>query len=344
MRARRPTINDVAARAGVSVGTVSNVVNGTTTVSKRRRDRVLKVIKELGYSQNMLARGLRRNRSPVVGLCVPHTSIAYFSALVDAFEEVASSNGIEIMQVLSRQDPQKEYQRVQSLLKYHVGGVILVPTMKSEATFEMLASSGVAVVVVDRAPGEKFSFDRVTFDNRVAMRQATQGLIDRGHRNILFVVRERMLGVTIQRVEAMQQIAKACAETVTTKVLECGEDQATLTARLAVELQRRNRPSAIIVSNSTIAAWLIRALRVLKLKCPEDVSVLAFDEPEWADLVMPALSVVRQPTREIARMAWAFLMQRMRNEADHMQQIQLDAQVIFRESVRNVALADASAG
>jgi LacI family transcriptional regulator len=334
---KKPTITDVADLAGVSIGTVSNVLNGNIPVSERRRERVLKVIRELGYSQNMLAQGLRRKRSPVVGVCVPQTSIAYFAALMEAFEEVASMNGIEIMQVLSRGDSRTEYLRVQSLLKYHVGGLLLVPTFDPEATYEMIQASGVPVVVVDRAPQENFPLDRVNFDNHEAMRLVTQGLIERGHRSILFIVQQKRLIVTQQRIAGLTEAAEAHPDPVQTRVLECGRNQETLTALLAGEFQRRQRPTAIVVSNSTLAAWAIRALRVLRLNCPRDVSLMAFDQPEWADLVTPALSVVRQPTQDIARMAWTFLMQRMRNEAQDVQQIQLEAQVIFRESVRDIS-------
>jgi len=336
MKEKKSTILDVAALAGVSVGTVSNVLNGTIPVSRSRRDRVLKVIKELGYSQNMLARGLRGKRTPVVGVCVPQTSIAYFSALMEAFEEVASKNGIEIMQVLSHNSSRKEYERVQSLLRYHVGGLLLVPTIDPEATFEMIAASDVPVVIVDRSPPEEFPFDRVTFDNRGAMQQATRGLVERGHRNILFVVQQKKLAITQQRIEGLNAAVESHGGRILTKVIECGPDQATLAALLAGELRRKQKPTAIIVSNSMLAAWAIRAFRMLQIECPKDISLLAFDQPEWAELVTPALSVVCQPTQDIARTAWTFLMQRMRGEAEGVQQIQLEAQVIFRGSVRHL--------
>jgi LacI family transcriptional regulator len=334
-RGKRPTVADVAAHAGVSLGTVSNVLNGAIPVSKARRERVLSAIQELGYTQNMLAQGLRSKRAPIVGLCVPHTTIAYFSALVDAFEEVGSSNNIEIMQVLSRQDPDKEYQRVKSLLKYRVGGLILVPTMKPDATYEMIKASGIPTVVVDRAPHGDFPFDRVTFNNRSVMRQAGQGLIQRGHRNILFVVHQRLLNVTVERIAGLQEAAKAAPEEVTTNVVECA-DQSALTALLSSEMRKAKPPTAIVVSNSRLATWVFRALRVLKYSCPKDISLVAFDEPEWADIVTPTLSVVRQPTREIAIMAWRFLMHRMANEAAGLQEIQLEAEVVFRNSVRDL--------
>src|SRR5205823_8935207 len=117
MRSRkRPTVLDVAARAGVSIGTVSNVLTGVVPVTAKTRERVTKAIVDLDYRQNMLAQGLRSKRAPIIGVCVPHTSITYFSRLAEAFEEVASNDNSQIMQVLSRQDPEREYRRVKALL------------------------------------------------------------------------------------------------------------------------------------------------------------------------------------------------------------------------------------
>lgn len=168
------------------------------------------------------------------------------------------------------------------------------------------------------------------------MHQATRGLAERGHRNILFIVQQKKLAITQQRIEGLNAAVESYGGRILTKVIECGPDQATLAALLAGELRRKQRPTAIIVSNSMLAAWVIRAFRMLQIECPKDVSLLAFDQPEWAELVTPTLSVVRQPTQDIARTAWTFLMQRMRGEAEDVQQIQLEAQVIFRGSVRHL--------
>lgn len=331
---KRPTVADVAARANVSVGTVSNVLSGTTRVSPETRQRVLDAVAALDYRQNMLAQGLRSNRTPIVGVCVPHTSIAYFSELVDAFEDVASDNNFAIMQVLSRQDPQKEYVRLKSLMNYRLGGLIWVPTMAPDASYALLRQHGLPTVVVDRAPEGNFEFDKVTFDNRGAMRRAGMGLLQRGHRSILFVVHQRLLNVTIQRIAGLEDAAATIPDPVAVKVVECA-DQSALTAGLAASLRKRDRPTAVIVSNSKLASWLYRALRDLGLACPHDISIVAFDEPEWADIVSPPLSVVRQPTRDIALMAWHLLLNRMAGEVETEQQIQLQAEVVFRDSVRD---------
>lgn len=332
---KRPTVADVAERAGVSLGTVSNVLKGVIPVSEKTRARVMQAIEDLDYRRNMLAQGLRSKRAPLIGICVPHTSIAYFSELVDAFEAVATTHNVEIMQVLSRLAPETEFQRVKSLLNYRVGGLIIVPTIKPERTYEMVSESGVPMVVVDRTPEGPFPFDRVMFDNRGAMRQAGLGLMQRGHRNILFVVHQRQLNVTMQRMSGLQEAVDACAEPASFKVLECA-DQSSLTAQLAMELGRPDRPTAIIVSNSRLATWAFRAFKARQVRCPEDISLVTFDEPEWADIVTPSLSVVRQPTRDIAMMAWRFLLNRMSGEVEGQQEVHLEAEVIFRNSVRDL--------
>ena len=333
MKQPRRTIIEVAERAKVSVGTVSHVLNGVVKVSPERRARVLEAIEEMGYTRNMLAQGLRRQRSRVVGLCVPHTTVSYFTALVNAFEEMAAARGYEIMQVLSRQDPATELERIKSLLRYKVGGLILVPCNQPKDTLDFIAKSTVPVVVVDRPMQNDLRFDQVTFDNRNAMYDATRGLIALGHRRILFVVRYRSLVVSQDRIEGLVAASREAAQPVVTDVLECGDDEAAFKVQLAADL-KKHRYTAIIFSNSKAGAWLVRALRAFGLRLPDDISLLAFDEPEWADIISPALSMIRQPTRDIAHKAWELLISRMNGEATVPRRVVLPAAPVdFRETV-----------
>lgn len=333
MQRKASTITDVAKLARVSVGTVSNVLNGSRKVSDLRRQRVLAAIEELGFKQNMLAQGLRRRSSTVVGLCVPLTSTSYFSALVDAFEEVASSRGFAIMQVLTHQDPAREKQRIEELLRYRIGGLLLVPSMEPTASYEMIEASGVPLVVVDRPAGD-YAFDQVTFANRKAMQDVARHLIALGHRRILFCVQQRRLSVTLQRIEGLKYVIRRCGEAVDHRVLDCAPDEAGFLQQMRAELKGPLPPTAVIISNSTLAAWMVRALHALKVRCPDDVSVLAFGEPEWADLVTPRLSVVRQPIDAIARTAWELLIKRMNGARSRPERIELEGEVILRESTR----------
>ena len=121
------------------------------------------------------------------------------------------------------------------------------------------------------------------------------------------------------------EAARKSAEKVTAQVFESGFDEVSLTTRISEDFRKPNPPTAIIVSNGPFAAWAIRAFRSLKINYPRDVSLLAFDEPEWADIVTPRLSVVRQPHEAIARRAWEFLIRRMTNESEGLQREQLKA-------------------
>lgn len=332
VKQKSPTIMDVAKRAQVSVGTVSNVLNGTIRVSEVKRERVNKAISELGYTQNTLAHSLRKRQLPLVGLCLPFTSISYFSALVDACEGLASDRGFEIVQVLSHQDPHTELQRIKALLRYHVAGIMLLPSREPGATLDLIAAHGTPAVLVDRPTGDA-RFDEVTFNNRETMMEATTRLIALGHRRILFVVRDRTLSVTVRRIEGLHAAARTAQGDVSIRVLECGHSDSEFLSRLRPELGTRHQPTAVIVSNSTLASQTLRVFRTLGVRCPDDVSLLAFDEPEWADLVSPQLSVIRQPTQAIAVTAWDLLMSRMRKEPAEVQHVELRAEVVFRESV-----------
>lgn len=328
----KPTILDVARRASVSLGTVSNVLNNRNNVSDARRTRVLKAMSSLGYLPNTMAQSLRRQSSRIVGLCVPHTSSAYFSALIDASEEVAAKLGYEVMQVLSRQDPALELRRVRALLSHRVAGLIILPSVDPRETYDLLAASGVPAVVVDRASNDR-RFDYVTIDDRKAMQAATRHLIDLGHKRLLYIVRYPKLVTTRQRIAGYRQAALDMQSGISAEVLERGEDRPAFARKLAGIMVAKTAPTAIVASNSAVALWLMKTLKDLRISCPQDVSVLVFDEPEWGEIMSPPLATVRHPTRAIARMAWELLVRRMEEQGGPAQRVTLEAELVPGESV-----------
>jgi LacI family transcriptional regulator len=332
LRNKRPTIVDVARHAQVSVGTVSHVLGGTVNVSDRLRDRVQKATQELGYEQNMLAHGLRRQRAPVVGLCVPHVASAYLAALIDTFEDIAAGRGYQVMQVLSRRDPKTELRRVRELLGHRIAGLLLVPTIDPRKTLNLIHDSGTPAILVDRPSADR-RFDQVTFDNRGIMREAITRLIALRHQRILFVVRQQALVISRQRIEGLEQAMSVAPRPVTATVIEFDDNPLEYTRALSKLLTGPAAPSALVVSNSVIAAQTLRVLRALDIACPEKISLLAFEEPDWADLVTPRLSVIRQPVREIARRAWELLLHRMKADDGPVAHIELQAEIVLRESV-----------
>lgn len=333
--APRPTILDVAREAGVSLGTVSNVLNERANVSALRRASVDAAIESLGYVPNGLAQSLRRQRSRVIGLCVPLSSNAYFAALLEAFETIAAAQGYELMQVLSRHDSAVELRRVRALIARQVDGLIVVPCADSHATFDAIATSGVPAVMVDRAAADE-RFDYVTMDDRRAMAEATQALLRAGHRRLLFLVRHPNLVTTRERIGGFRAAA-AGVRGATAEVLVRDRDDAVFARDLRERMMTSTRPTALVASNSDLALAVLRNLRALGLRCPADVSLLTFDAPAWADVLTPALAVVHPPTAELASRAWQVLLERMDRRGGPPQRIVLAARLELRDSVATPA-------
>ena len=329
--ASRPTIEDVARRARVSVGTVSNVLNGRGNVAALREARVRTAIEALAYVPNGLAQGLRRQASRVVGLCAPLTSSAYFAALLDAFEDIAASQGYELMQVLTRQEPQLELRRVRALLARKVEGIIIIPSARPAAAFDAIVESRVPAVVVDRV-SEDDRFDYVTMDDDGAMRGVVRELVQRGHRRLLYVVRHPALITTRRRTAAfcatLRRTPGARAE-----VLVRDADDARFAQQLQGMLDRRDRPTAVIGSNSALMLALLKSLRHMPLSIPRDLSLVCFDAPDWADVLTPPLAVVRPPTTDLARIAWERLLRRVDDASLPTERIELPALLELRGSI-----------
>ena len=310
MNSRKPTVVDVARRAGVSLGTVSNVINGRGHVSDVRRGRVEAAMTSLGYVPNAAAQNLRRSESRVIGLCTPLTSSAYFAALLEMFEELAAAQGYEIMQVLSRGDPALELRRVQALVGRNVDGLILIPTHDARATLDLVAERDVPTVIVDRMLADK-RFDYVGIDDRKAMREATRAALAMGHRRMLYIVRDSRLPTTRRRIQGFEQ-AMAEVRGAHGTVLQRDASDDVFGAQVERALAPAKPPTAIIASNSGIALSLVRILIDLGMRWPDDVSLVAFDEPVWAPILSPALAVVRHPTAHIAQAAWQRIVLRLR--------------------------------
>jgi LacI family transcriptional regulator len=325
------TVADVAQRAGVSVGTVSNVLNGRESVTDRRRADVLEAIRDLGFTQNLLAKGMRLQRSNVVGLCMPYSGYTNFSALVDAIEQCLSDHKYQLMQVLSRQDPAKEFARVEHLVAHKIGGLLLVPSLRPKAILDFLQQRNVPTVLINRTVEDR-RFDQVSVDHRAVMFRLTGELIARRYRGVILAVQYPALSVTRQRTKGMIEAAGA-EGSAAVSVLECGEERAAFLPRLEAALQDCPRPAVLVASNSGIASWAIQGFIQLGIRYPEDVSLVTLDDPEWAEIARPTLSVVRQPTQQIVETAWELLAARINGSDPAPRRVLLDAEFIFRDSV-----------
>ena len=329
---RKARISDVARRAKVSVGTVSHVLTGSANVSAARRTRVERAIEELGYVPNFHAQGLRRSLSRIVGICFPHVSTAYLNELSETLEEIASRDGYGVMHVFSRHDPATELDRMKELIRYRVDGLILFPSALPGKALDFAHRKGVPLVVLDR-PTQDARFDHVILDNRKAMREVAQRLIDVGHTRLLFVFRSRSRLVTQHRLQGLEAARRQAKRSIDLHCIEFQNDERFLHDELHRILAQPAAPTAIVASNSHQAALVLGFLRDLGVRCPDDVSVISYDDSEWSRLVTPRLSVIRQPAMAMAEAAWGLLMQRVNGIEGAIRTIALEAAIDVRESV-----------
>ena len=294
-------------------------------------------MRALGYEQNMLAHAQRRQRAAVVGISVPHVDSAYLAALIESFEDIAAVRGYQVMQVLTRRDPQVELRGCANLLRHRIAGLLLVPTYRSSRdprTDPRVRDPGGAR---GRPSGDP-RFDEVTFNNREVMRDATGRLIELGHRRILFVVQSQRLSISRLRIEALAR-ERPPLRPSRWRVSVARSRRRPRRTRPGVDggacrgADDRSPSSSATASSRRAHCGCCKGWAT---SYSVEISLLAFEEPEWAELTSPQLSVIRQPVKAIAREAWELLLRRMHGEAFPVQRLELHAEIVLRGSVQAV--------
>jgi LacI family transcriptional regulator len=305
------TINDVARLAGVSITTVSHVINGTRFVSDELRQRVSDAMQTLNYQPNSLARGLRMGLSKSIGLIIPDNSNLFFAEIARAIEDAGYKHGYSVILCNTDDDPQKEDAYVNVLRAKQVDGVIFISAGGLSQGLNRLLDAHVPVVVIDRQIAD-IAADIVLIDNLQGGYQAVQHLIQTGHKRIACIAGPSDLTPSSQRLVGYQRALQDAGLPCDERLLERGDFHAasgyTATLRL---MQNKPRPTAIFACNDMMAIGALHATYVLKIRVPDDVALVGFDDVELASYVYPPLTSVAQPKQEIGKMAVDLILERI---------------------------------
>ncbi len=333
------TIRDVARRAGVAVSTASLALNGRPHVSAHVASRVRQAARELGYQPNGVARSLRTRRTQLVSLVVADINNPFFAAMARGAEDALSRSGYCLLICNTDEDARKEERFLESSLHKKADGVLLVPTGKQHPGILALARQKCPVVLLDRRiPWMKT--DAVLSDNVGGAYTGTRFLIQQGHRRIgvitghmmVSAIRERLAGhVKALRDHRISQDKRLFISGGHTR--EGGYEACKRLLNLEPEL------TAIFSTNNLMARGALMALRDLKRACPEELSLLGFDDFEDAALLSPPLTVVAQQPYEMGLAAGKLLLARLEGEerTDTCRQpLRLETSLIRRCSVTNV--------
>lgn len=341
-RARPATIPDVAREAGVSRSTASRALADYGSVSPEAREKVRAAAEKLGYRPNQLARSMITGRTHTLGVVVADIQNPFFAGVTRGITDAARAAGYQVLLANTDEDVTAERAAVKTLLDKHVDGLIVSPASTADAAHLKAAhTSGCPVVLLDRrAPG--LPCDSVTVDNRGAAKDAVGRLIAAGHRRIGLV---SLVGTGdedpsgpittgLERIEGYRAALREAGIEDTERYLRRGtfhrQDPAALAAGL---LALPDRPTAVFATDSMIALGVLTAARAGGLTVPDDLSVVTFDDPDWASAVRPRMSVVAQPVQELGACAVRALTARIEGSDEEPRDITLDTAFIARDSV-----------
>lgn len=326
-------VRDVAREAGVSVGTVSNVLNRPEIVSPATVERVLAVIERLGFVRNDAARQLRAGRSHTVGLIVLDTRNPFFTDLAHGAQNQALGEGYTVLLGGSDESTERESALLDLFEEQRVAGVLISPVRTDLSRLWRLRESGTPVVLVDRGSSDR-SFSSVSVDDVEGGRVATQHLVDIGRRRIAFIGGPLDIEQVAHRLEGAQAVVAQCADTVLT--VHPTEALTVLEGRRVAEhlaaLPEGQRPDAIFAANDLLAMGVIQALVMTSsLRVPEDVALVGYDDIDFASAAVVPITSVRQPSVEIGKTALHLLLREAAG-AEQREQIVFQPELIARDS------------
>src|ERR1700722_9146166 len=307
-RGRPPTIIDVAKEANVGVMSVSRVINNHPSVKHSTRSKVMKAIAKIGYSPNDAARMLKGRRGRTIGLVVPDLS-DFFSSCFHSVQEVAMRHDYQTLVVATGRSVAVEDQQLESI-QNRVAGLLIVSSGSDGRRLKMMQDSGIPVVALDR-PVAGLQADAVLVENREGAEQGVRHLIEHGHKKIAcvgfdsgsYTVRERIEGYnTAMRSAGLQPILFSLVNSL--------EAMQALVLRWSVA---KDRPTAAFTLKRISSVYLIQALHLHKLRVPDDIAVVGFDDFELAAVLGTPLTVVRQTPTGMARAAAELLFEKIVN-------------------------------
>ena len=306
------TIKDVAKAAGVSTATVSAVVNDSAYVSPQLRSRVLSAINELRYAPSTIARNLKRGRSQLIALVVADLANPFFSRIVWAAEAAVAAWGYSLVIFNSDEKPELEKRILSRIRMLSCDGVVLVPVgVPSQYAQRDWDGRSIPMVLFGRVVDDDRS-DTVTIDNLAAGRQATNYLLDLGHRRIGSITGPLQLTTARGRHDGMLEAMRARGVEPAPHHVRSGEfreDAAYSVAREIIE--RSDRPSALYVANGVMALGVMRALADMGLKCPEDISIASTDTIPGIGGLKPRLTRTEHPVIDMTNEALRLLVDRI---------------------------------
>jgi LacI family transcriptional regulator len=329
------SIREVAERAGVSLGTVSNVLNHPEVVAEATRLRVLAAIKELGFVRNGSAHQLRAGRSQYIGLVVLDIANPFFTEVARGVEDAANEAGYVVILCNSDDSPEKELRYLHVMEEQRTAGILITPVQDDTDYLQHLYQQEIAVVLLDR-PARSHGFCSVAVDDVLGGELATRHLLALGHRRIAFVSGPLSIRQCAERRAGMRRAIEMAGLDPDQVIVDIpASSQNANAGEQCVEalLKQEDRATATFCANDLLALGVMRGLLQRGLTIPADMALVGYDDIEFARSLSPTLTSVRQPKYLLGYTATEQLLQEINNAKQHQhKQIIYQPELIIRAS------------
>lgn len=326
------TIYDVAEKAGVSIATVSKVINNTGRISEKTRKKVQEIMEQLHYEPSMVASALTSKRTGTIGLLVPDIANPFFAEVARSFEDYAQKLGFGL--VICSTDGQDEKARLylSLLMRKQVDGLIITTYIKDADLLAQLMEREIPIVLFS-IDIPTLSVNAVSVDDYKGGLQATNYLLSLGHKRIGVIAED--LSRSSYRVQGYKEaMTKAGVKVIESNIISTNTTVKDGEAAAQQLLKKKGRPTAIFACNDLLAIGAMEAARKLDIKIPEELSIIGFDNTILAEIANPSLTSVSQPIKEMANQAMTVLAEEIENvhEQSSKQRVLMLPELVIRNS------------
>lgn len=325
------TIKDIAKRAGVSIATVSHVLNNTRHVSEETAARVLEAVKALNYTSNNIARSLRSNNTRTIGVVVPNITNPGFVHVVYRLEETLSRVGYSVTVCNSAEDLHHELAHINDLISRRVDGIVLVPASPTFDYSRLQASTSIPFMYVNRTPNVD-SFSGVFLNTYNVIYQAIEQIILSGHKRIACLLTQSPFSATFERRQAYEDAMKAHGLPVEPGFILTGPASIQSGYDLMHQAYTAGHVTAVFTANNLLSLGALQYLNTHNLRIPEDMAILGYGCNDWHLVTQPPLSTVLEPLEVMGDESANLLMHMLNNPDAEPKRIYLEARFTGRSS------------
>ena len=335
----KPSLKMIAQALGVHPSTVSRALSGKPGVSEELRSRIIKLAQEMGYFPDSRARSLRQGQTKIIGIVIPDMGNPFFSYAFSAMERVLFPLGYSFFLCVTEENNEKERVLLEKLISYKVDGILAAPVdrVKNTKLYREVQKRGIPVVFFDR---RLVTIDTpyVVIDNRGAVTTLIDYLWKKGHRTLGVVTLHKESYTGMERFEAAMKRAKELGMEIKDEWVKDGMSTEMGAYRVTLDLFKNGElPSALFVCNNVMALGVLKALKELKVKIPEDISLVTFDDSFWNQIFEPPITCVAQDPEQLGMIAATMMLDRIRYPEKKLSGVVLKTHFIERESVKDLS-------